>query len=196
MISTPFNRLLIAHLQSSWSPSLKINQINWIVANPTLSAYIIDSHSTKDYDKTIFVKNSRMITSCRWNSKLLHPSVRIKWKNLCNTKWSTAMTSNYDYHVFIACSCMTFSWFWLPALEFILRRRDCVFYIFCYSVYYWFFNDLTYLGIQCGQSFLFIIVDVEYLLIFQWFFYVLIELWFSGIRKLGFDTCEGIFVLF
>jgi len=150
MISTPFNRLFIAHLQSPRTPSLKINQINWIVTNPTLSAYIIDPHSSKNNYETMFVKNSRMITSCRWNSKLLKPSVRIKRENLRNIKWSTAMTTNYDRHIFVKSSSMSFSWFWFPILEFILCRCNCVFYIFCYCIYHWFFDYLTYLGIQCG----------------------------------------------
>ena len=196
MVSSALDWLLIAHFQSPWSPSLQIYQIDRIVANSALSADIIYPHPPKNYDKSIFVKNGWVIAPRWWNSKLFVPSIGIKRKYLSDAKRSTTMPTDYNSHILIACGSVPFSGLRFPALKFVLRSRKCVFDVFGNIVDSWFFDNFSNFSVQSRQPFLFVVIYVQYFLVLEWLFDVVVQLVLSNVRELCFDARKLLFVLF
>lgn len=174
MIPSSFNRLLIAHFQRTWSPSLKIDQIDSIVAHSTLPADIVYAHSSKYNDESVFVENWWVVASGSADFELLHPCFFLKWVDLCLTKGIAAVSSYNHCHILVDRRRMALPGFRLPALEIVGSADHGVFDILMDTLGGWFLNDLSYLGIQSRQSLFLIVVDVQYLLVFQWLLHIVI----------------------
>jgi hypothetical protein len=135
-----------------------------------------------------------MITPCTRNLKTFYPRLLIEWVNLGLAKGKTAMSSNDYCHILVDSCCMTFSWFRFPPLNIIISADHSILEVFLDSFSGRFFNNFTYLCIECWQSLFFIIIDVKDLLISQGFSNIVIELNLSNTVHLSLYSLELLFV--
>lgn len=148
MIPSSFDWLLVAHLQCTRGPSLKIDQIDGIVAHSALPADIVHAHSSEDYDKSILVENWGVVAAGCGDFELLHPCFLLKGVDLCLAKRVAAMSSYNHCHILVDRRCMAFPGFRFPALEVVGSAYHGVFDILMDALRGWFFDYLSYLGIQ------------------------------------------------
>lgn len=132
-------------------------------------------HTTENDCKSVFIKNSWMVTSSPFTWNRLNPGIRSKWKNTDRSERMTAMSSNKYCLIFVNNYRMALSRFWSPSFDLDRISLNIVDNIFRESFLNWFFYDLSYLRI-CRQMLFFIVIDVEQLLVSDRFFNILIEL--------------------
>ena len=195
MVPPSFNRLFIAHLQRTWGPSLQIDQIDSIVADSTLPADIVHTHSSKDDDEPVFVEDGWVVAAGSGDFELLHPSLPLEGVDLCFAKRVAAMSSYDHCHILVDSGGMAFPGWWLPTFEVMGGGDDGVFDILMEGLSDWLLDDFSYLGIQGGQSLFLIIVDIQYLLVFEGLLHVLAELHLPNAVHLRFYTLELLLIL-
>lgn len=119
----------------------------------------------------------------------------IKWIYLCWSEWNTAMASYNNSHIFVNSCCVSFSWLWFPPLKCVICTNHGILNIFLQGLNCWFFNHLTYFCVEGWQSLFLVVVYVEYFLILQWFFDIVIELYLANAAHLCFYTIEFLLIL-
>lgn len=132
-------------------------------------------HTTKNDSKSVLIKNSWVITSSPFTWNRLNPVIRSKWKNTDRSERVTTMSTNKYCLIFVNNYRMALPRFWSPSFYLDCIGLNIVDNIFRESFLNWFFYDLSYLRIS-RQMLFFIIIDVEQLLVSDWFFNILIEL--------------------
>lgn len=185
--SPPFNGFFIGHLQGPAAPGLQIYQIDCIVADSTLSTDVISAHSSKDNDEPSFVEDRTVIASGRTDIHVLDPTLTVEGVLMGNGEGIAAVSTDNDGSVFIDGGGVPFSGLWSPALKFMVSGADKVLYIFIVVFDDCFFDDFSYFGVESGQSFLFVVIDIQYFLVLEGFFDVVVQFYLPEHRELCFN---------
>ncbi len=105
------------------------------------------------------------------------------------------MSAYYNSHILIYSCCVAFPWFRLPSFDSNVIVNNCILNILRYIFSNWFLDNLPNFGIKRRQSLFVILIDIEYLLVSQWFFEIIIELNITNTTHFCFNLLECLLVL-